>query len=120
MCSHVYTNPGTLSPDGQLLVVPHHNHACMACPVNMCKREILQAHCQSLSTSLQRPRIAYVGDGGNDLCPAQSMGPDDILFVRAGYALEKMLQEPAVRTTVKAKVHVWTSAAEILEVLQGL
>lgn len=48
------------------------------------------------------------------------MGPDDIVFVRAGYALEKMLQDPAVRTTVKARVHVWSSASEVLEVLQGM
>lgn len=61
-----------------------------------------------------------MGDGGNDLCPAQSMGPEDVVFVRAGYALDKLLQNAAVRATVKARVHVWSSAAEILEVLQAL
>jgi pyridoxal phosphate phosphatase PHOSPHO2 len=85
----------------------------------MCKRQILQAHWQGLANgSQQGPRIVYVGDGGNDLCPAQSMGPEDILFVRAGYGLEKLLQDPAVRATVKARVHVWQSAAEICDVLQ--
>jgi pyridoxal phosphate phosphatase PHOSPHO2 len=108
---------------GQLLVTPHHNHACGACPVNMCKREILQMHHHSLTTGRSEPgslRIAYVGDGGNDLCPAQSLGADDVVFVRAGYALDKMLQDPAVKDTVKARVHVWSSAAEILNVLRGL
>lgn len=118
-CSHIYTNPATVSPLGQLLVQPHHTHACGACPVNMCKRHILQTHWQGLADSLQQgPRIVYVGDGGNDLCPAQSMGPEDILFVRAGYGLDKLLQDPDVRASVKARVHVWQSAAEICDVLQ--
>lgn len=93
----------------------------------MCKRQILQAHQHSLaaaaggSSGRRAPlRVAYVGDGGNDLCPAQSLGPQDVVFVRAGYALEKLLQDPQVQQTVTARVHVWSSAAEIAEVLRSL
>lgn len=118
-CSHVYTNPAAVSQQGQLLVSPHHSHHCTACPVNMCKRQVLQQHLHSLSSSSgQQVRVAYVGDGGNDLCPAQSLGPSDVVFVRAGYALEKLLKDPAVRATLEAQVHVWTDASEILPVLQ--
>jgi pyridoxal phosphate phosphatase PHOSPHO2 len=64
--------------------------------------------------------VLYVGDGGNDLCPAQSLGPDDVVFVRAGYALEKLLQDPAVRATVTARVHVWNDAAELPAFLKDM
>lgn len=132
-CSDIYTNPATQSPQGTLLVTAHHSHDCPACPVNMCKRQILQQHTQALLASLNAqqeddgtsastsstPSIitCYVGDGGNDLCPAQSLGPQDFVFVRAGYALHKLLQDPKVQATVKARQHVWESGDDILQVL---
>jgi hypothetical protein len=32
-----------------------------------------------------------VGDGQNDVCPARLLGPSDVVFARAGFALEKEL-----------------------------
>lgn len=119
LCSHVYTNPALVSPQGQLLVTPHHTHPCKTCPVNMCKRIILQQHLQAMkdSAGVQTMRVVYIGDGGNDLCPAQSLGPDDFVMARAGYALDKMLQDPAVHATIKARVHRWNGASDILDAL---
>lgn len=86
----------------------------------MCKRQILQLHRNSHPAGTAATRVLYVGDGGNDLCPAQSLGPEDVVFVRAGYALEKLLQDPEVQATVTARVHVWSDAAELPAFLKGL
>lgn len=86
----------------------------------MCKRQILQLHRSRHQAGAAAVRMLYVGDGRNDLCPAQSLGPDDVVFVRAGYALEKLLQDPGVRATVTARVHVWSDAAELPAFLKGL
>lgn len=114
--SHVYTNPATLTAQG-LAVMPYHSHDCPVCPVNMCKGRILQQHRQMLLGGSSSHSVVYVGDGSNDLCPAQRLGPGDVVMVRAGYALDKLLQDPAVKSTVTAKVHRWSHAAEIERVL---
>lgn len=84
----------------------------------MCKRVILQEHKER--SQHQYDRILYVGDGSNDLCPAQSLGPNDIVFVRAGYALDKLLQDAAVAATVTAEVVRWQTGIDILRRLQRL
>jgi pyridoxal phosphate phosphatase PHOSPHO2 len=60
-CSDVYTNPASLTEQGQLLLGPYHSHSCSTCPVNMCKRIVLQQHMQSSKAAYSR--VAYVGDG---------------------------------------------------------
>jgi pyridoxal phosphate phosphatase PHOSPHO2 len=111
-----------------VLVQPHHSHGC-SCPVNLCKAAVLEQHLAVHHPEATRDGrgtggaslcIAYVGDGGNDLCPAQKLlGPQDVLFVRAGYALDKLLKDAAVRASVSARVVVWTSGAEILAWLRA-
>jgi hypothetical protein len=48
----------------------------------------------STAAAAGRPyrHICYVGDGSNDLCPAHLLQPQDALFVRKGYALERLVQ----------------------------
>ncbi|GFH28379.1 pyridoxal phosphate phosphatase PHOSPHO2 [Haematococcus lacustris] len=36
-------------------------------------------------------RVAYVGDGRNDLCPALALGPGDVVFPRRDFALHGLL-----------------------------
>ncbi|WIA28342.1 hypothetical protein OEZ86_010892 [Tetradesmus obliquus] len=120
--SKVYTNPASVSDQGQLLLGPYHSHSCATCPANMCKRLILQLHMQQHVLRSQAPycRVAYVGDGSNDLCPAQSLGPTDIVFVRAGFALDKLLQKPEIAGSVQAEIVRWQTGHDILQRLQAL
>ena len=37
--------------------------------------------------------IAYVGDGGNDFCPALRLSPADFVFVREGFSLQKKIPQ---------------------------
>lgn len=84
----------------------------------MCKRELLQRHAaRSGGLHAHGQRVVYVGDGSNDLCPAQAMGPGDLLCVRSGYALDKLLLDPAVAASVRARVMRWSSGVDILEAL---
>lgn len=39
----------------------------------------------------QFERVCYFGDGTNDYCPALLLRKEDILFVRKGYSLEKIV-----------------------------
>lgn len=99
-------------------------HQCPACPVNMCKSTILQRHLarEELQHHAHRfcEKVIYVGDGSNDLCPAQALMRHDVLFVRAGYGLDKLLQDPAVASTVAATTIRWDHASTILDYIQHL
>jgi hypothetical protein len=69
-------------------------------------------------------QVWYVGDGGNDLCPAHSLRARDKLFVREGYKLDQLLAggQPAGsgggHREVAAAVVRWREAGTILAHLQ--
>jgi pyridoxal phosphate phosphatase PHOSPHO2 len=78
----VHTNGGTFSPDGRLVVTPHHTapapHGCLLCPPNLCKGSVLEA----LRLQWPEARIIYVGDGGGDYCPATRLAAADLVLAR--------------------------------------
>ncbi|KAG1679772.1 hypothetical protein FOA52_012683 [Chlamydomonas sp. UWO 241] len=104
--SRVFTNPAQWTsmepgPGGggslpRLTVDHHHAHGCGTCHVNLCKRAVLQGLIAEQAASSDSggayDRILYVGDGGNDLCPATLLSPQDAVFARAGYPLAKALR----------------------------
>jgi hypothetical protein len=95
------TTKGTAYPaneptlDVQPYQSPSNPHNCTRCAPNMCKSTILIQSKLDLGltgTSSQQLRTVYVGDGFNDYCPALSLDSGDLLLVREGYALEKLLK----------------------------
>lgn len=120
----VHTNPAALCARGERLSLKPHEppspgHGCPRCPPNLCKskrlRLIAGEEVGGGGVAKDAPpsnlRIAYVGDGGNDLCPALSLRPGDVVFARKGMALDKHLSGAAA---VEAEVVRWESGGEIL------
>ena len=68
------------------------------------------------SQGVKYSRICYVGDGGNDYCPALRLSSKDYVFARANYALERRL---SYSSEVKANVVIWNSGEIILETLKS-
>jgi 2,3-diketo-5-methylthio-1-phosphopentane phosphatase len=52
-------------------------------------------------------RVAYVGDGGGDLCAVLRLGPSDVVLAREGYPLASKLAAADVARLVRAKVVLW-------------
>lgn len=77
-------------------------HGCSRCAANMCKSSILVQAKQDLRLDSDRIRSVYAGDGFNDYCPALSLGPGDLLLVREGYSLDKILKRDAEDTASAA------------------
>ncbi|GAB5371772.1 hypothetical protein AAMO2058_001608500 [Amorphochlora amoebiformis] len=97
---HIYSNPAHFDSTGRLHIKPYHSssHGCKTCPVNLCKsvvlREILAAEGVDLDSKDEKgPRVLYVGDGGNDVCPARVLRKVDVVAARAKYRLDKILTE---------------------------
>jgi len=113
----IYTNPASWDSDGCLRVERHHKHECNICPLNLCKRKVLQNH---LADNCQRfEHIVYVGDGHGDLCPCLALKQGDYILAREGYKLLKCLQGER-RSEVKAEVVSWTSGFEVLRLFEKL
>ena len=80
------------------------------------------ADCRTTSTR-QYAHIFYIGDGSNDFCPSALLEKADVLFVREGYALDKLLRKQEEQTAadaaatpsgLKAQVLRWSSGEDIL------
>ncbi|XP_053174906.1 pyridoxal phosphate phosphatase PHOSPHO2 [Scomber japonicus] len=119
----VFTNPAKFNDLGYMEVQCYHSHDCKRCPVNLCKKKVLELYLSEQSDQgVEYGRVFYVGDGGNDLCPTSCLRGHDVVMPRKGYTLEKMLaqlkgQQDSV--SLRARVIAWSSGTEILEELKA-
>lgn len=120
---HIFTNPARINEQGFMEVRHHHSHDCKQCPVNLCKRKVLELYLsEHRDGGAEYERIFYVGDGRNDLCPTSCLRKDDVAMPRRGYTLEKLLADPAIQRgnrCLKAQVITWTSGSDILQELKA-
>lgn len=120
----VYSNPAVVDSRGYVQVQCYHSHSCAKCPINMCKRKILEDYIDAqVKVGVEYDRTIYIGDGGNDLCPLKCMRPGDLAMPRKGYTLERLLLSGAKGedgTELKPRILSWSSATEILEELKAL
>lgn len=119
----VFTNPATINELGRMEVRFHHSHDCSQCPVNLCKRKVLELYLTEQSgKGVEYKQVFYVGDGENDLCPTACLRGRDVVMPRKGYTLEKLLAELESRgdaNSVRAQVIAWSSGSDILEELKA-
>jgi len=140
----VYTNAATWTTADTIQVEPYQPnsspHQCpRKCSSNMCKTTILQRARKELGLeSKQQLRTVYVGDGGNDFCPSLSLAHSDLVLVRDGFALQKLIDGAArasnenetegsgpggdrpLAKKVVAKTKTWKTQAELGEMLLQL
>ncbi|XP_071752323.1 pyridoxal phosphate phosphatase PHOSPHO2 [Centroberyx gerrardi] len=120
----VFTNPAEFDERGRMEVRCYHSHDCARCPVNLCKKTVLEVYLSEQSQGgVEYQRMFYVGDGGNDLCPTSCLRGHDVVMPRKGYTLEKLLaklegQEDKT-SSLRARVIAWSSGSEILEELKA-
>lgn len=118
----VFTNQATISDSGYMEVQHYHCHDCEHCPVNLCKKKVLEQYLDDqFKRDVEYQQIFYVGDGGNDLCPTSCLRGCDVVMPRKGYTLEKLLSRQESQqdnVSLRAKVVAWSTGTEILEQLK--
>lgn len=115
----VFTNPASFDGCGCLTVQNCHAHDCAKCPVNLCKKKVLEEFLDNCVTPrMKYSQVIYIGDGGNDLCPVLCLKKDDVVMPRRGYTLENMILSQSV--PMQASVVLWSSGIDILDYLELL
>ncbi|XP_017281362.1 pyridoxal phosphate phosphatase PHOSPHO2 [Kryptolebias marmoratus] len=118
----VFTNPARFDESGHMEVQCYHSHDCNKCPVNLCKRKVLELYLsEKTEGGTAYEQVVYVGDGGNDLCPTACLRGHDVVMPRRGYTLEKLLAKLKAQegdASVRAEVFVWSSGSDILQELK--
>lgn len=125
----VFSNPAAFDERGYMALRCFHAHQCTRCPVNMCKRKVLEDFLSEQARGgVEYRRTLYVGDGGNDLCPAWCLQERDVMMPRKGYPLEKLLERQQTRQAsqvgeeeaggLKPRVQPWDSGLEVLDELK--
>ncbi|KAM3876736.1 pyridoxal phosphate phosphatase PHOSPHO2 [Diretmus argenteus] len=119
----VFTNPAKFNEHGCMEVQCCHTHDCARCPVNLCKKKVLEVYLsEGAKGGVEYQQMFYVGDGGNDLCPISCLRGQDVVMPRKGYSLEKLLAKlegQEGNASLRAKVIAWSSGTEILEELKA-
>ncbi|XP_054474718.1 pyridoxal phosphate phosphatase PHOSPHO2 [Anoplopoma fimbria] len=116
----VFSNPAKFNELGYLEVQCYHSHDCDRCPVNLCKRKVLELYLsEQCDGGVEYERVLYAGDGGNDLCPTSCLRERDVVMPRKGFTLEKLLAKRKDNASLSAKVIAWSSGTEILEELRA-
>jgi len=122
LISYIVSNPASWDEDGRLhvkrLISPEDPpHKCEnKCAINICKgRELvnyLSLHPNEFN------QIFYVGDSSNDFCPATKMSRNDVLLVRKGFKLEKLLASSTSKNELNPRIVYWQDAEDVLKAIQ--
>ncbi|XP_045472342.1 probable phosphatase phospho2 [Harmonia axyridis] len=126
----VFTNPAQFK-DNLLMIEPYHlQDYCDLSSKNLCKGQILQDFvAEQEKNGVLYDRIIYAGDGANDLCPILRLKIGDHAFVRNGFKLADIVKKVVNGDMkdksenlyeIKAKIHYWTDALNILEKVRNI
>lgn len=91
------------------------DHHCKSCKADQCKRQNIEDYFNKHPES-HYDKVFYFGDGKNDLCGAQWLREQDILFPRVDWPLHKLLIENP--NSVKCKFVPWRTGEDIMNVLK--
>jgi len=108
------TNKAERSPENYLKLTPYETQEqCPLCPRNLCKGTALMKYIEQNGPFKS---VFYVGDGGNDVCPATRLTETDTVFVRKGFAMERIIMQGKWKDTqikIRARIVFWEDAREI-------
>lgn len=117
----VFTNPASFDDCGYLNVQNFHVHSCAKCPINLCKRKVLEEFLENHLRQKKYSQVFYIGDGWNDLCPVKCLKKNDVVMPRRDYMLQKKIcQLSNDFVPVEASIVVWSSGTEIQAYLECL
>ncbi|KAF8894026.1 phosphatase phospho-type [Infundibulicybe gibba] len=117
----IVTNPAKWEPSGLLALRRRVDpdgpqHGCQnGCSPNMCKGIELSAFLARHGPEYDR--VVYIGDGGNDYCPALGLRSQDMLLCRTSRGLQERIEKEG---GLQCRVEYWEGAWEVEEIFSTL
>ena len=120
LVKEVFTNTAEFDEDGLLKVWGYHKQtSCKLSTENLCKGQILEEFLKKQEAQgVKYDKVAYVGDGSNDYCPALRLTSEDIVFPRKDFRLDLKIKADCEK--IKATVIEWESGYDIIEYLKKI
>ncbi|CAG8493922.1 549_t:CDS:2 [Paraglomus brasilianum] len=85
----------------------------------MCNRNLCKGHeLRQLLNLREYDNVVYVGDGVNDYCPSLQLRDTDVVCVRKGRTLEKLIIDNY--SSVRAEIKFWNDADDVLEIFDNV
>ncbi|CAF1612754.1 unnamed protein product [Didymodactylos carnosus] len=120
-----YTNPSLWIDNNTRLkinnysrdrVKNNHDYLCNnSCPSNLCKGQLMD----EVRAKFMNTRVIYYGDGKDDFCPACHSISGDIICIRKGFSLEKLIKEKQDSTNpVKGDIYYFDNFKDIEDMLK--
>ena len=115
----VYSNPASFNKSGCLTIDYYHiQDWCDLSTKNLCKGHIFEGHINKRrQEGVEFDRLAFIGDGTNDLCPCLKLKKGDFALARKGFRLVKKAAEYKDKGLV-AELVEWETGLDILKCLQ--
>ena len=115
----IFTNPAYFNKENHRLIIEQYGQqTCPTCPINMCKREIIEKY---LRGKFAKPiPVLFIGDGHNDVCAANNLKKGDLVCARSGYRMAKELkqQEELGTKKLEADFFEWNDGKQIEDLLK--
>ncbi|OBZ86898.1 Pyridoxal phosphate phosphatase PHOSPHO2 [Choanephora cucurbitarum] len=120
--TEIITNPACEDEQGRLRVrryiqPSNAQHNCTnPCSVNICKGKELEKVIERFGGINGINKIAYIGDGKNDFCPATRLRNTDVFYMREKKGLGRYFEQmPQERQRITSPVVSWTHPLTVLE-----
>jgi pyridoxal phosphate phosphatase PHOSPHO2 len=107
-------------------------HGCPRCPKNICKGELLDALVARYGGGKSKVVVCYIGDGGNDACPAARVRAGGVVLPRKGFTLEHRIcglpgqgicgqqAAPQVALQTGVDIRAWETPTELLAHVEAM
>lgn len=116
--SVIYCNPSKIENE-TIVVSQKEFHNCKLCNPCQCKRKEIN-HFFKEKGRENYDKIFFIGDGGNDLCLAETLSESDVTFPRINYNLYKKILMPENASKIHCKIVPWNNGLEVKDYLAKL
>lgn len=116
-----YVHPAIADEECLIKVTECHQHDCDICDISQCKGRLLEAYINNNFPDRRNINVFFVGDGENDYCVGRFLRPEDTLFVRKGYDLDKIIQDKISKNqpNFDCEVCLWEDGHFILDKIKS-
>ncbi|XP_050335033.1 pyridoxal phosphate phosphatase PHOSPHO2-like [Bactrocera neohumeralis] len=111
----IYCNPSKINDCGEVTVSGYHCAECPYSPQNLCKRRVMEEFISmQKALNIKYDRVAYIGNGSGDFCPALGLGSCDLVCARKYDTLAEKIQQNRKKLKIKPEIYLWVSGYELI------